>query len=77
VTTVTDASTALDMLRARKDRKDQFDLVISDVFMPDGINGFKLLQLISLEMDIPVISKAPAQTHPPFLCMDMYYLLWI
>ncbi|XP_066378084.1 two-component response regulator ORR24-like [Miscanthus floridulus] len=55
VTTVTDASTALDMLRARKDRKDQFGLVISDVFMPDGINGFKLLELISLEMDIPVI----------------------
>ena len=56
VTTVTDAKTALDMLRERKD-VDQFDLVISDVVMPD-IDGFKLLELIGLEMDIPVISKA-------------------
>jgi two-component response regulator (ARR-B family) len=54
VTTVTDAKTALDMLRERKGRDDQFDVVISDVFMP-GIDGFKLLELISLEM---VISKA-------------------
>ncbi|KAG2607262.1 hypothetical protein PVAP13_4NG179900 [Panicum virgatum] len=53
VTTVTDAKTALDMLRERKD-VDQFDLVISDVVMPD-IDGFKLLELIGLEMDIPVI----------------------
>ncbi|RCV22163.1 hypothetical protein SETIT_4G198600v2 [Setaria italica] len=54
VTTVMEAETALDMLRERKDRDDQFDLVISDVFMPD-IDGFKLLELIGLEMDIPVI----------------------
>ncbi|PAN23299.1 hypothetical protein PAHAL_4G082500 [Panicum hallii] len=53
VTTVTDAKTALDMLRERKD-VDQFELVISDVVMPD-IDGFKLLELIGLEMDIPVI----------------------
>lgn len=63
-----EAETALDMLRERKDRDDQFDLVISDVFMP-GIDGFKLLELIGLEMDIPVISKTLAQTHHlPFLC---------
>ncbi|KAJ1260123.1 hypothetical protein BS78_10G208000 [Paspalum vaginatum] len=55
VTTVMDASTALEMLRERKDRDDQFDLVIGDVFMVDGINGFKLLELIGLEMEIPVI----------------------
>ncbi|CAL4935141.1 unnamed protein product [Urochloa decumbens] len=53
VTAVTDAKKALDMLRERKDG-DQFDLVISDVVMPD-IDGFKLLELIGLEMDIPVI----------------------
>ncbi|KAG2612853.1 hypothetical protein PVAP13_4KG310700 [Panicum virgatum] len=53
VTMVTDAKTALDMLRERKD-VDQFELVISDVVMPD-IDGFKLLELIGLEMDIPVI----------------------
>ena len=57
VTTVTEAETALDMLRERKGRDDQFDMVISDVFMA-GIDGFKLLEIINLEMDIPVISKA-------------------
>ena len=62
VTTVTDAKTALDMLRERKD-VDQFDLVISDVVMPD-IDGFKLLELIGLEMDIPVISKALVAQTP-------------
>ena len=60
VTTVADASTALDMLRERKDGDDQFDVVISDFFMPNGINGLKLLELIALEMDIPVIGIALA-----------------
>ncbi|KAL6603068.1 hypothetical protein ACP70R_043429 [Stipagrostis hirtigluma subsp. patula] len=53
VTTTMSGEAALEMLRARKD-EDQFDLVISDVFMP-GMDGFKLLEHIGLEMDIPVI----------------------
>ena len=60
-TMVTNAQTALDMLRERKDGN-QFDLVISNVVMPN-MDGFKLLELIGLEMDLPVISKALAQTH--------------
>ena len=66
---VANAQTALDMLKEMKDGN-QFDLVISNVAMPN-MGGFKLLELISLEMDIPVISKAPAQTHPPFFCMEI------
>jgi CheY-like chemotaxis protein len=52
-TVVTDAATALRILR--EGGEDQFDLVITDVHMPD-MDGFQLLELIGLEMDLPVIS---------------------
>ncbi|RWR83765.1 two-component response regulator ORR26-like protein [Cinnamomum micranthum f. kanehirae] len=51
VTTCCKATDALNMLRERKDR---FDIVISDVYMPD-MDGFKLLEQVGLEMDLPVI----------------------
>ncbi|KAL2534807.1 Two-component response regulator ARR12 [Abeliophyllum distichum] len=51
VTTTNQARMALKMLRENKDR---FDLAISDVHMPD-MDGFKLLELVGLEMDLPVI----------------------
>lgn len=47
------ATEALDLLR---ERKDGFDIVISDVNMPD-MDGFKLLEHVGLEMDLPVISQ--------------------
>ena len=53
MTTTGQAATALKLLR---EKKDQFDLVISDVHMPD-MDGFKLLEHIGLEMDLPVISQ--------------------
>ncbi|XP_010265661.1 PREDICTED: two-component response regulator ORR23-like isoform X2 [Nelumbo nucifera] len=51
VTTTSQAITALKMLR---ENRNKFDLVISDVHMPD-MDGFKLLELVGLEMDLPVI----------------------
>lgn len=51
VTTTSQAIVALKMLR---ENKNNFDLVISDVHMPD-MDGFKLLELVGLEMDLPVI----------------------
>ncbi|GMI80158.1 response regulator 1 [Hibiscus trionum] len=51
VTKCNQAETALSILR---EHKNGFDIVISDVHMPD-MDGFKLLEHIGLEMDLPVI----------------------
>lgn len=48
------AQEALNLLRERKDHG--FEIVISDVNMPD-MDGFKLLEHVGLEMDLPVISQ--------------------
>uniref|UniRef100_A0A0D9XRI9 Response regulatory domain-containing protein n=1 Tax=Leersia perrieri TaxID=77586 RepID=A0A0D9XRI9_9ORYZ len=51
-TMMRDVETALQMLRKRPE---DYDLVISDVQNLD-MDGFMLLELIGLEMDLPVIS---------------------
>ncbi|XP_059632777.1 two-component response regulator ARR2-like [Cornus florida] len=51
VTKCNRAEIALSLLR---ENKNGFDIVISDVHMPD-MDGFKLLERIGLEMDLPVI----------------------
>ncbi|KAK6146206.1 hypothetical protein DH2020_020075 [Rehmannia glutinosa] len=51
---VTKCSRAEVALKLLRDNKDGFDVVISDVHMPD-MDGFKLLEHIGLEMDLPVI----------------------
>ncbi|PON99204.1 Two-component response regulator [Trema orientale] len=59
VTTTSQAVSALNMLR---ENKNKFDLVISDVHMPD-MDGFKLLELVGLEMDLPVIMLSANGDH--------------
>ena len=71
VTTCGRATTALALLR---EKKGAFDLVMSDVYMPD-MDGFKLLELIGLEMDIPLISKLcatdPAGKRFRYVCFSL------
>ncbi|ESQ53989.1 hypothetical protein EUTSA_v10024866mg [Eutrema salsugineum] len=62
VTTTDQAQTALKLLR---ENKNKFDLVISDVDMPD-MDGFKLLELVGLEMDLPVIMLS-AHSDPKYV----------
>ncbi|KAL7149200.1 hypothetical protein ABFS83_05G023700 [Erythranthe nasuta] len=51
---VTTCNLARDALNLLRERKDGFDIVISDVNMPD-MDGFRLLEHVGLEMDLPVI----------------------
>ncbi|CAK0740146.1 hypothetical protein CVIRNUC_001228 [Coccomyxa viridis] len=51
VETCVNGKEALKLLR---DKDKNFDLVLSDVYMPD-MDGFRLLEQVGLEMDIPVI----------------------
>ncbi|KAL4025067.1 hypothetical protein IC575_013443 [Cucumis melo] len=51
---VTNCNRAEDALSLLRQYKNGFDIVLSDVHMPD-MDGFKLLEYIGLEMDLPVI----------------------
>jgi two-component response regulator (ARR-B family) len=52
--TVTACSKAEEALKILREKKDEFDIVLSDVHMPD-MDGFKLLELIQFELDLPVL----------------------
>jgi two-component response regulator ARR-B family len=43
-------------LELLRQNEGEFDIVLTDVHMPD-MDGFQLLEQIGLEMDIPVVSK--------------------
>ncbi|KAL3812992.1 hypothetical protein ACJIZ3_014260 [Penstemon smallii] len=51
VTKCNRANIALTLLR---DNKNGYDVVLSDVHMPD-MDGFKLLELVGLKMDLPIL----------------------
>ncbi|CAI9098907.1 OLC1v1035639C1 [Oldenlandia corymbosa var. corymbosa] len=68
VTTTNQARVALEMLRENRDR---FDLIISDVHMPD-MDGFKLLELVGLEMDLPVIMLS-ANSDPKLVLKGVHH----
>ncbi|KAJ6862189.1 two-component response regulator ARR12-like isoform X1 [Populus alba x Populus x berolinensis] len=75
---VTTTSQAIMALRMLRENKNKFDLVISDVHMPD-MDGFKLLELVGLEMDLPVIMLS-ANGDPKLVMKGIthgacYYLL--
>ncbi|XP_073029395.1 two-component response regulator ARR2-like [Primulina eburnea] len=59
VTKCSRAEAALQLLR---EKKDGFDIVLSDVHMP-FMDGFKLLEHIGLEMDLPVIMMSEDDTR--------------
>ncbi|KAI3953212.1 hypothetical protein MKX01_042207 [Papaver californicum] len=57
----TSAESAVDLLR---ENKNNFDIVITDVQLEMGKeNGFRLLEIIGLEMDIPVIMMSSSNDY--------------
>lgn len=57
---------ATEALKVLREGKDAVDIVLSDVHMPD-MDGFKLLEAVGLDLNIPVISK--------YHYSDIYYIL--
>ncbi|CAF1704773.1 hypothetical protein Bca4012_004312 [Brassica carinata] len=68
VTKCNRAEMALSLLRKNKHG---FDIVISDVHMPD-MDGFELLEHIGLEMDLPVIMMSADNSKSVVLKAVMY-----
>ena len=58
-TPVTTFMRGAEALKTLRERRDDFDIVLSDVHMPD-MDGFKLLEHIALELDVPVMGAYPA-----------------
>ncbi|KAI8469131.1 MAG: hypothetical protein J3K34DRAFT_385996 [Monoraphidium minutum] len=59
-------SSALSALELLREERSHFDLVLSDVYMPD-MDGFKLLETVGLELDLPVIMMSSNGEHTTVL----------
>ena len=70
---VTTCGLARDALNLLRERKGGYDIVISDVYMPD-MDGFKLLEQVGLEMDLPVISRFFSLTLEFYFNANIFYL---
>ncbi|KAG5523214.1 hypothetical protein RHGRI_035135 [Rhododendron griersonianum] len=53
---ITKCNRAEIVLSLLRERKDGFNIVLGNVHLPD-MDGFKLLEDVGLEMDLPIISK--------------------
>jgi len=72
---VTTCCLATEALKKLRERKDAYDIVISDVNMPD-MDGFKLLEQVGLEMDLPVISQFSFNNLFNFFLNDVTIILF-
>ena len=58
MTAVSHALQALSILEHKDERERPYDLVLADVHMP-VMDGFKLLQRVNEEFNLPVVRKCP------------------
>ena len=65
---------ARDALNTLWERKDDFDIVITDVNMPD-LDGFQLLEHVRIEMDLPIISEFIVYLFPSSLSYALVFVI--
>lgn len=73
VCAVTTCCVARDALSMLQERKNSFDIIISDVNMPD-MDGFQLLEHLEVEMDLPVICESIVYFFPSSLPHTLFFL---
>lgn len=70
---VTSTTLAAEALKILRENKNDYHVVITDVKRLD-MDGFKLLEIIGLEMDLPVIRKLITFTAPILISLFMPFL---
>ena len=71
---VTTFCLARDALNTLWERKDDFDIVITDVNMPN-LDGFQLLEHVRIEMDLPIISEFIVYLFPSSLSYALVFVI--